>query len=96
MEPTNANKFVTWLAIELGDLIGATDGTNRFTASQDLINKTKHILDAFPPNEVTRIRIALREVANTGYIGDFRIPYDVREENDWIEGILATIKGLVD
>jgi hypothetical protein len=88
----NADEFIKWFGNELENLLRTTNDTNRFTASRELVNQAIQTLEALPSIERARIQDLLVASYQSGLIGDFRIPFDIREEYDWIEGILATLK----
>jgi hypothetical protein len=92
----DAIELIKQFGDELQKLVRATDNTNRFTASKELVDRMFHSLEELPPAERARFQVLLIDSHQSGMIGDFRIPFDLRDEYDWIEGILATIEGFLD
>jgi hypothetical protein len=88
----NANEFINWFGGELQRLIDTTNITNRLSASRSLVADAINKLEELPQIERERVQDLLMTSYQSRVIGDFRIPHDIREEYDWIEGILATIE----
>ncbi len=92
----DANEFIKWFGSELQDLIRTTSVVNRFEPSRALVNRAIATLKELPSIELTLVRDFLDASHRTWMIGDFRIPYDIRDDFDWIEGIVATIEDLLE
>jgi len=92
----NADEFVNWLGIELHRLVQIPIDSNRFEATRDLVNRAVSMLIGLPPSEQKQVVGAIITAHQSGRIGDYRIPYDIRDEFDMIEEVLATIEGLID
>ncbi len=92
----NASEFITWFGNELRDLIHTISVTDRFEPSRDLVNRAIDNLKELPSIERNRVKDLLDASHQTWLIGNFRIPYDIRADFDWIEGIVATIEDLLE
>jgi hypothetical protein len=89
----DANEFVKWLGTELQNLVQIPFDANRFEASCDLVQRAFDEIMNSNPNEQYQIRDELNKVPKSRKMGDYQIPYDIRDDYDTIEGVLATIEG---
>ncbi len=92
----NINEFVNWLGIELQRLVQIPSDYNRLEATRDLVNRAMSMLIGLPVSEQKQIVGGIIIAHKLGRIGDYKIPYDIRDEFDIIEEVLATIEGLAD
>ncbi len=92
----NANEFIKWLGSELQTLIQTTNELNRFSTSKDLVDRAINYLIELPPVDRSRVLDALITSYELRKIGDFQVPYDIRNEFDTIEAIYATIKAFLE
>jgi len=91
----NANEFLKWLGIELQHVIQVPIDLNRFEVAQDLVNRAINELMKINSPDQSQIRNEISNVSKTQKIGDFHIPFDIRDDCDIIEAILATILGIL-
>jgi len=92
----NVNEFIKWSGGELQSLFLKTDVTNRFALSQDLVTRAINLLSKKLPRERGQISNELITSLQSGKIGDFQVPFDVRGDIDTIEAIYATMKGYLE
>lgn len=92
----NAGEFIQWFGNELQELILTTNGTYRFTATRDLVGRAINNLSEMPPADREKVSAILATSHLTNKIGDFRVPYDIRDEYDTIEAVLATVEGFFE
>ncbi len=84
--------FFHWLGTELENFIHTPISNNhRFHYGQELILTAKRLIDGLSWEERQQV-FAFLTSSHIKHIGNFVIPYDKREEYDWIEGVLATIE----
>jgi hypothetical protein len=55
-----------------------------------------NILSEMPQKDRARVLDLLVTSNQSRKIGDFRWPFDIRDDNDWLEGIIATIEGYLE
>jgi hypothetical protein len=89
----NSDEVMKWLGLELQNLILKTVPRDRFEPSRDPVGKTINILSEMPQKDRARILDLLVTSNQSKKIGDFRWPFDIRDDNDWIDAIIATIEG---
>jgi len=89
----DANEFVEWLGLELQNLVQIPVDANRFEASCDLVQRAFDEIMNSDPYEQNRIWNELKEAPKSRKMGNYQIPFDIRDDCDTIEAVLATIEG---
>lgn len=84
----DANEFVKWLGTDLQNLVQIPVGDNRFQASCDLVQRAFDEIVNSDPNEQNQIRDELNEMPKSRKMGDYQIPFDIRDDCDTIEVVL--------
>ncbi len=92
----DANEFINWFGNELRDLIQTTSVENRFEPSRDLANRAINTLKEMSSPQLIQVDDLLNASHQTNMVGNFRIPWDIRDDNDTIEEIIATIEGYIE
>jgi hypothetical protein len=92
----NANEFIQWFGSELQGLLGTINEKNWFEQTHDLIDRAILYLSKLSQMNRTRVLKELMASHQTHLIGHFRVPFDIQEEADIIEEILATIEGYLE
>ncbi len=87
----DANKFIKWFGLELQRLIQTTSETDRFTLSRDLVSRVIYSLSRLSKSDRDQVMGILVKSFKSGRIGDYKVPFDIRDEYDTIEAIYATI-----
>jgi len=87
-------EYLIWLGSKLQAMVQIpVDNNQRFNASKKIIDKSFAIFDNMPIEQLEKLREAFSDSFDTKIIGNYPIPYDIRDSYDWIEGVLATIYG---
>jgi hypothetical protein len=89
----DTDTFLVWLGNQLRNLGQVpVENDRRFDATLELVKTAMESLDNMSTVERNQVFHALNDVPKTNMLRDYRIPYDIRDHYDWIEGILATLE----
>jgi hypothetical protein len=91
----NADDVEIWLGNQLRSLVQIpSDNYGRFDAGKELVDKTIEYLRKLSPGDRSQFQEAIMASYVTRTIGNYRIPYDIRDDADTIEAILATLQDI--
>ncbi|MHC1783577.1 MAG: hypothetical protein AB9891_12630 [Anaerolineaceae bacterium] len=86
-------KFLSWFTQELSNLEGHSKEPDMFERCQKLIDQAIIRLEELLPEERNRIHNILANYSSSSYmIEEYQIPYDKREEFDFMEEVLGTLE----
>ena len=93
----NSDSFLVWLGSQLRDLEQhAVENGRRFDAAHGVVQTAIEYLGTLSRDDRNRVLDALTSSARTHMIGEYRLPYDIRDHIDFIEGILGTLEGYLE
>jgi len=88
----NSNDFLEWLGGQLESMILLPDGDQRLLVGREIVLDAFRSLDNMPLEERHSALSSLRNPSSR-MIGRFEPPYGESGDEDWLDGILATIVG---
>jgi hypothetical protein len=88
------DEFMNWLADELRKLVQIPPNANRFGAAKGIVDQAINKLMDLSQTNRKKIIDEIENEERLGKIGDYRLPYDIRDDIDIIGEVLATLEGL--
>ncbi|MHC1783589.1 MAG: hypothetical protein AB9891_12690 [Anaerolineaceae bacterium] len=86
-------KFLTWFTQELSNLEVHSKEPDMFERCQKIIDQAIIRLNELLPEERTKVHDILANYSSSSYmIEEYQIPYDKREEFDFMEEVLGTLE----
>lgn len=89
------NEFMIWLGTEF-EKMSKVPVDDMSTVGSDIVAKAVEALKAADPQVRTEVLDELFLSHETKIIGKYSVPWYERDVNDHIEGITATIEGLLE
>jgi hypothetical protein len=90
----DTEEFMNWLAIELRKLVHTPPNINRFEAAKEIVDHAINKLMDLSKVDRNKIIDEIGKGHELGKIGDYQLPYDIRDDIDIIGEVLATLEGL--
>ena len=91
----NPDDFLEWLGQELASMVTVPiEDQERFQACELILKRSIEKFKTMSSEEKAKIYANL--LGHQESIGGFQIPYDIRDEYDFIEGVIATIQWFLE
>lgn len=91
----NGNEFLIWLGSDIKEIMESFPPEGRPDPCRLLVAEAMLKLDVMTADERTAVLKSLHTPSSDrdGYIGNYRVPYDIRDVGDFVGAIVATLVG---
>lgn len=91
----STDEFLKWLGLELQKLGQIPINLDRFDTGRELVNCAMSKLMSLPPAEQKEIINEINRSHLLGRIGDYQLPFDIRDDIDMVGEVLTTIESIL-